>query len=622
MSRPPEAQPRQRLLPNVLLSLAVTVLFAGGLEGVARLLESHQPSTPPVADYISDWEKKWHGEFYIMQSSAVGWPPWEKFNGDGVRDRSHALEKPQGVKRVVCLGDSVTLGYGIRSEEAFPQVLQEVLDERGPGVEVFNVALSGWSSRQQRTAYRRIARKYQPDHVLLGICLNDVAELQNNLARPPAWLSLLHRRSALVRRVVDAPGREIRNVEEMLEQPNSPTVQEGFARLFLELTALRDEVGADGASLSVAIFPFRFQLASDAPPATAQTRIATFCESSGIPHIDLLPALRERGSRAFHDYDHLSPEGARLVAGTLERSRLLPRPIPAAATLAQAIGLQERPGARVPAWLHGETAAPPPEGGVHDLVRGLAHERLDVRRSAAWALGRIGPGAGGAAAALTELLKDPEEPARAEAAGALGKLGDAGRVAVPSLFEALEDERQRVRWQAARALWRLQPAAPEAAQPLARALESRDRYVRAFAAWTLGQSGPAAASAVPALIEALRHEEAYGRAGAALALGRMGPAARQAIPALLPGLEDADGHRRWRTAQVLGRIGVASDGAVDALLASLEDSDARVRAQAAKALGRIGPDATAAAEALTRATSDADASVRHEALEALRRISG
>ena len=67
-----------------------------GLEAMARLLESREPSTPPVADYISDWEKKWQGEFYIMQSSAVGWPPHEKFNGDGVRDRTHALEKPEG----------------------------------------------------------------------------------------------------------------------------------------------------------------------------------------------------------------------------------------------------------------------------------------------------------------------------------------------------------------------------------------------------------------------------------------------------------------------------------------------------------------------------------------------
>ena len=49
-----------------------------------------------------------------------------------------------------------------------------------------NVGLWGWSTRQERLAYERIARRYRPDQVLLGVCLNDIPELQNNLARPPA----------------------------------------------------------------------------------------------------------------------------------------------------------------------------------------------------------------------------------------------------------------------------------------------------------------------------------------------------------------------------------------------------------------------------------------------------
>jgi hypothetical protein len=227
MSGQPGGEPRQRLLPNLLLSAGVTAALVVGLEGGARVLESRAPQPPAVEDYIWDWQQKWDGEFYTMRSDGVGWPPWEKFNRDGVRDRTHALEKPQGVERVVFLGDSVTFGDGLQPAEAFPQLIQERLDAMGPGVEVFNLALWGWSTRQERIAYRRIARPYGPDHVVLGVCLNDIPELQNNLAQPPWLVSLLHRRSALVRRVVDAPGREIRSVEELFRAPDSPKVKLG-----------------------------------------------------------------------------------------------------------------------------------------------------------------------------------------------------------------------------------------------------------------------------------------------------------------------------------------------------------------------------------------------------------
>ena len=116
--------------------------------------------------------------------------------------------------RVACLGDSVTLGYGIRPQEAWPQVLEDLLDARGQREEVFNIAFGGWSTRQELIAYRRLARKYRPDQVVLGICLNDIPEMQNNLTRPPRFVRALYGSSALVRAVIGARRREIASVEE------------------------------------------------------------------------------------------------------------------------------------------------------------------------------------------------------------------------------------------------------------------------------------------------------------------------------------------------------------------------------------------------------------------------
>ncbi len=141
------------MLLNLGLSLGVTALLVVVVEGGARLIERRRPPSEPVADYIWDWDAKMPGGFYVMKSDAAGWPPWEEFNADGLRDRTRPHEKPDGVRRVVVLGDSVTLGAQIRRDQAFPQLLEARLGAAGRPIEVMNVALWGWSTRQERIAW-------------------------------------------------------------------------------------------------------------------------------------------------------------------------------------------------------------------------------------------------------------------------------------------------------------------------------------------------------------------------------------------------------------------------------------------------------------------------------------
>jgi HEAT repeat protein len=594
------------LAPNLALALLSSALVLGGLELLARLFEKPSPAAAPVAEYIWDWREKMEGDFYVIRSEAIGWPPWEEINGDGLRDRTHPLEKPPGSYRLVALGDSVTLGAGIEPAQAYPQVLERILWHAGRRVEVMNVALWGWSTRQERLAYQRIARRYRPDQVLLAVCLNDIPELQNNLARPPAWLQALFRRSALVRRVVDAPGREIQNVEQLFTDSEAPRVREAMRLFFAEVLALRDEAKKDGGALSLAVFPFRFQVAPGAPAPTAQREIEEFSRREGIPFLDLLPVLQPLGEQAFVDYDHLSAAGARRVAEAIAQSDLLPREPSEAEVLAQG-GVGKAP------W------------SLSALVAGLGSKDDRVRAAATWALeqeaGRddaaVGVLAEAAVPALRRALADPSPVVRAGAARAVGALGPSAAPAEAELFAALGDGVTDVRWQSALALWKLELKAPAAIEPLAAALRSEDPYVRGFAAVSLGNVGPAASAAVPALVEALAKDDGYGRGGAAAALARMGPAAAAAVPALREGLRSADGDRRWKAARTLGRIGPAASAAAPDLAEALRDPNEHVRRHAARALGRLGPLSMEAATVLQRATGDSDEEVRKEAKESL-----
>jgi lysophospholipase L1-like esterase len=424
-----------------------------------------------------------------------------------------------------------------------------------------NVALMGWSTRQERIAWQRIARHYRPDQAVLAVCLNDIPELFNNLSRPPRWLTRLHEASALVRLAVNAEGREIDNVERLFAEPDAPRVREAMERFFEEVRALRREVEADGAAFALVVLPFRFQVEPGAPAPVAQERVATFCATERLPCLDLLPSIAGIGPAAFVDYDHLSPSGAAFVADTLYASGLL------------------------------VTAEP------RDLLRGALGERSrDVR-------------------ALSRALAEHASAAvRAECAT---ELGSSGRTALPALFAALADPSEFVRASAARALARVELKADDVPR-LVEALRSRDGYVVAFAAWTLGNLGAAAELAVPALAEALSRDDT--NAVVAAALARIGPAAAGAVGVLLEALQGADPDRRWRAARTLGRIGPAAAPAVPLLTAALADPNGAVRRHAARALGRIGPAARPAAPALQRATGDRDREVRREARQALERL--
>jgi len=623
---------RAELLRNALLSVASVCLVLAGLEGASRLLEP-KSAEPAVAPYITDWAQ-WEGDFYTVKSAAAGWPPFEDYNHDGLRDREHELVKPPGVRRLVCLGDSTTAGYRIQADEAYPQVLQDLLDALGYRVEVFNVALGGWSTHQELLAYQRIARKYRPDVVLVGVCLNDIPELGNNLSRPPAWVGDLYRHFALVRRLVAASHREIRSVEELMQEPESEKVRRAYGHLFEHLRTLRDEVQADGARFGVLVFPFRLQLEPDSPPPIPQRKIAAFCAEEGIPHLDLLPAIRAAGEDAFVDYDHFSPLGSQVVASQVVAADLVPPGSEGAGLPSEIEEHLEGPHAPLPALLEALGSADPVRragaakaiallgdeavAARPALVARASDEDARVRAAAVWALGRLGPGSGSDVATLDTRLADEAPTVRAAAAWALGQLGPEGRPAEAHLLARLGDPDPEVRRRVAAALQRIGPDA-DVCRPAAESiLADPASPARAEAARVLGLLGPSAAAATPALARALRDADPQVRRAAVTALEKIGPGAQAAVPALVDAMSDPD--LRWRVPDALGSIGPGARRATEVLIVALSDPVATVRWRAAVALGRIRPNEKRLGAELARLAEDPQQNVRLGAVVALGRI--
>ena len=103
-------------------------------------------------------------------------PVWKvSTNSLGFRDREFTVEKPDSTFRIVCLGDSWTFGANVDQEHAYPQRLGALLDQRFPGasIEVLNLGVMGYSSRQGMELLRRRVLDLDPDIVMIGFAMND-----------------------------------------------------------------------------------------------------------------------------------------------------------------------------------------------------------------------------------------------------------------------------------------------------------------------------------------------------------------------------------------------------------------------------------------------------------------
>ena len=89
---------------------------------------------------------------------------------------------------LVCLGDSLTEGYGVAPEESYPSVLERRLREDGLEVRVLNAGISGSTSASGLSRLRWQLRA-EPDLLLLALGANDglrgidPAATRRNLAR-------------------------------------------------------------------------------------------------------------------------------------------------------------------------------------------------------------------------------------------------------------------------------------------------------------------------------------------------------------------------------------------------------------------------------------------------------
>jgi hypothetical protein len=99
-------------------------------------------------------------------------------NSKGFHDSEHSFENPDGIPRVVVLGDSFMEAFSVDSGETFYSQLAGHLREAGKPLEVINLGVGGYGTLQEYLVYMAVGRRYRPDVVVLGFYFGN--DLYNN----------------------------------------------------------------------------------------------------------------------------------------------------------------------------------------------------------------------------------------------------------------------------------------------------------------------------------------------------------------------------------------------------------------------------------------------------------
>jgi len=315
----------------LLLEVAVRVLDVPPTPMAALPLPYYQLSESPARrfEYIPGYSS----DDKSQDSSHFGF----RINSAGFRDHEYDLIKPDGIYRVLALGDSTTAGNGVPDvDDTYPKVLERKLNapgQSGASFEVLNMGVGGYQTMQEVETLRTKGLAYDPDLVLLTVCANDLVlhadgrvyrRLKERAQDPeafagPSWLGRLLKSSRLAfilyYRLTTSLGIE----EE--DHWYEDAILHGRPALDAGLQLLEELRRTHGFAVRVLVLPTFREPFDDYQQMEYHERVRDAAEDlPGVRVVDLLEGFADSGDdheSLSYDGLHMSARGHRVMAELL-----------------------------------------------------------------------------------------------------------------------------------------------------------------------------------------------------------------------------------------------------------------------------------------------------------------
>jgi lysophospholipase L1-like esterase len=224
---------------------------------------------------------------------------------------------PAGGRRILFLGGSIALGWGVPEESTVEAQLERLLRAQGEQVQVLNAGVGNYNADRYVSRFFRELSGLNPTDIVVHYFLRDAEDL------PPGGgnIALQHSELAVTlwiayHRIFDRAGeRSLVDHYRAAYQPDAP----GFHVMEQRLAELSAYARARRIRVYLAMTPDIHNLV-DYPLGFVHERMRQVAEQAGYTYVDLLPAMRGRPPQdlfAMPGDPHPNALGHKLMADAL-----------------------------------------------------------------------------------------------------------------------------------------------------------------------------------------------------------------------------------------------------------------------------------------------------------------
>ncbi|MBK8900842.1 MAG: SGNH/GDSL hydrolase family protein [Anaerolineaceae bacterium] len=308
---------RAELLLKLTTSFLSFVLFIGLIEGAAYLWERSQANGLYAWELVAsrridlvEYSQPGAGYTLMQPGSQYEWQEIPvDINSNGLRNPELAYEKSANTYRILNLGDSIAMGWGVRMEETYGRQLEDMLNtsDADQQYEVINAGVPGWNPANELAFLEAEGLKYEPDLVLLDLTIvNDIygrsaLEKQDR----PALIEWLRANTyfwpflTVQMRWIEARSQDRERID-VIDPPKEASsyfpvdsAHPRWEEVWSWIESMNALAAQNGAEFGLILFPLEFQVLDENYSTLPQELIRQKAEAAGIPVLDLLPVYQE-----------------------------------------------------------------------------------------------------------------------------------------------------------------------------------------------------------------------------------------------------------------------------------------------------------------------------------------